>query len=246
MHKKIFITGSSSGIGADIAKDLIACGHSVVINGRDEIKLELAHKEMNSFDYVVGDFSSPSDINNYIDSASNSLKGIDVLICNVGSGKSVPPGSEDINEWNKVFDINFLSATTSIECSRKHFNKDANIICISSICGLEIIPGAPITYTVAKAALNAYVKGVSKPLGKEGIRINAIAPGNILFPGSSWEEKRIKNPDAIKDMLKNSVPLNRFGQPEEVAKLVSFLISEEASFITGSIFTIDGGQTSNI
>ena len=201
MIKKIFITGSSSGIGAEIAKDLISYGHLVVINGRDEIKLKKAHKDMNSYNYILGDFSLPRQINSYVDSASALLGGIDVLICNVGSGKSVQPGHETFEEWNSVLNTNFLSTTTSIECSMKHLNKDANIICISSICGLEIIPNAPITYTVAKAALNTYVKGIAKPLGKKGIRINAIAPGNILFKGSSWEEKIKKNPNNIYKMI---------------------------------------------
>lgn len=246
MSKKIFITGSSSGIGFEIATKLVNENHKVVLNGRNEVNLKKAKNDLSAFDYVCGDFSCLDNIDKYIETASTILGGLDVLICNVGSGKSVPPGSQDISEWKRVMDLNFFSATTSIESAKKYLNKNANIICISSICGLEIIPNAPLTYSVAKAALNAYVKGASKYLSKEGIRINAIAPGNIIFEESSWNDKLKDNPSSIKKMLKENVPLNRFGTPKEISELTSFLISENASFITGSIFSIDGGQTSNI
>tara|TARA_Y100000589_G_C26773856_1_gene474942 strand:- start:237 stop:614 length:378 start_codon:yes stop_codon:yes gene_type:complete len=117
-----------------------------------------------------------------------------------------------------------------------------SIICISSICGLEVINGAPITYSVAKAALNAYVKGISRPLGKDGIRINAIAPGNILFEGSTWQHKLDDNPEIVEKMLKNNVTLNTFGRPIDIANLVLYLSSPISNFVTGSIFTLDGGQ----
>ena len=69
------------------------------------------------------------------------------------------------------------------------FKSKGSVVCISSICGLETIPGAPVTYSAAKAALNSYIKGISIPMANHGVRINGIAPGNILFPGSIWEKK---------------------------------------------------------
>ncbi len=107
--------------------------------------------------------------------------------------------------------------------------------------GLEVL-GAPITYSVAKAALNSYVKSISKPLAKQGIRINAVAPGNIFFEGSVWEKKLDKNPDYVRKMLEEQVALHRFGRPEEIADFVTFLTSSRCTFATGEIFVIDGGQ----
>ena len=117
-----------------------------------------------------------------------------------------------------------------------------SIVCVSSICGLEIIPGAPVTYSVAKAALNAYVKGVARPFGKFGVRINAVAPGNILFDGSTWERKLTENHNQVKAMLDREVPLQRLGEAQEVADLVAFLVSPRSAFATGSVWTLDGGQ----
>lgn len=117
------------------------------------------------------------------------------------------------------------------------------IICISSICGNQVISGAPITYSVAKAALNFYVKSISKVLANKNIRINAISPGNIMFNGSVWDSKFKKNKKAILKMIENNVPLRKFGSPSDIANLSVWLASDQADFITGSIFVVDGGQT---
>ena len=117
------------------------------------------------------------------------------------------------------------------------------IVCISSICGNNVIKGAPIPYSVSKAALNAYVKCSANLFGEKGIRINAIAPGNILFEGSSWDKKIKQNKKLTDNILKNKVPLSRFGNPEEIADLACFLSSPKAAFVTGSIWDIDGGQS---
>lgn len=116
------------------------------------------------------------------------------------------------------------------------------IICISSICGQEVVPGAPITYSAAKAALNAYVRCSARPLGKLGIRINAISPGNILFEGSVWDRKLNEDSKSVEDFLKRDVALAKLGVPQDVANLALWLASPVASFTTGGIFVTDGGQ----
>ncbi len=116
------------------------------------------------------------------------------------------------------------------------------MVCISSICGLEVIPGAPVTYSAAKAALHAYVRGIAKPLGQQGIRINAVAPGNILSEGSVWARRLVEQPAAVQQMLDREVALGRLGTPQEVAELVAFLASPRAAFASGGIWQLDGGQ----
>ena len=116
------------------------------------------------------------------------------------------------------------------------------IVCVSSICGLEVVPGAPVTYSSAKAALHAYVRGISRPLGKMGVRINAVAPGNILFDGSVWSRKLAEDAGAVRNMLEYDVSLARLGTPRDVAELVAYLASPRASFATGGVWTLDGGQ----
>ena len=116
------------------------------------------------------------------------------------------------------------------------------IVCISSICGLEVIPGAPVTYSAAKAALHAYVRGIAHPLGQQGVRINAVVPGNILFDGSVWQRKLNEDAAAVGQMLARDVALAKLGKPQDIANLALWLASSAASFCTGSIFVADGGQ----
>ena len=102
--------------------------------------------------------------------------------------------------------------------------------------------GAPVDYSTAKTAIIALAKNLSKKLSKD-VRVNVLSPGNILFPGGSWDEKVKQDPEGINKLIKSSVPMNRFGTSDEVSDAAVFLCSERASFITGSVLVIDGGQT---
>jgi 3-oxoacyl-[acyl-carrier protein] reductase len=154
----------------------------------------------------------------------------------------VPPGSETHTEWTKILSTNLFSATNMIERTRPMLEKHrGNIVCISSICGIEAL-GAPVTYSAAKAALNAYIVGVAKTFGKAGIRINGVAPGNILHPGSVWQRRLEADKSGTEAMLQREVALGRLGTPEDVANMCLFLASDRAAFVTGSVFVADGGQ----
>jgi 3-oxoacyl-[acyl-carrier protein] reductase len=175
-------------------------------------------------------------------SVERDLCRLDVLVCNVGSGASMPPGSETQAEWHRVLALNLLSATNAVSaCAPLLRRNSGSIVCISSICGLEAL-GCPLPYGAAKAALNSYVRGAARWLGADGIRINAIAPGNIVFPGSVWERKLREDEAGVKAMLDRDVALRRLGNPEEVADLTAFLASPRSSFTTGAVYVLDGGQ----
>ena len=242
--KRVIVTGSSYGIGLSIANAFHEEGCTVVSNGRSEAKLVSSIANRDDWFGIVGDVTDPLMAGQVLQKAVGIVGGIDILICNVGSGKSVPPGSEAFSDWKDALSVNFLSATNTIEAAIPELKKTKGVIvCISSICGIEVIPGAPVTYSVAKAALNAYIRGISVPLGSEGIRINGVAPGNIIFEGSVWEEKISENALAVEKLLADSVPLKRLGLPADVANLVLWLSSPLSSFNTGSVHLCDGGQT---
>jgi len=241
--KKVLVTGSSSGVGLGIALTLKDMGCKLVINGRDVKKLKVVGDSVPDALAITADVRSSIEAQSLISQAVEHLGGLDAVVCNVGSGASVPPGKESFDEWQRVFSTNLWSTTNVVEASKKALSQSkGNIICISSICGIETIPGAPVTYSVAKAALNAYISGISRPLGKQGIRINGIAPGNIMFPGSVWDRKTSEDAEAVETMLSAEVPLGRLGTIDDIAQFVAFIISNKASFITGEIFVVDGGQ----
>ncbi len=243
--KSVLVTGSSKGIGRAIAEAFLAEGAEVAFNGRnvDELARVVAAQDKGQAIAIDGDVSKQDQSHGVIERVLAAFGKLDVLVCNVGSGRSVPPGAETHEEWLRVFELNLWSATNMVEACRHALAASRGaIVCISSVCGQELVPGAPLTYSAAKAALNAYVRGIARPLGKDGVRINAIAPGNILFEGSVWQRKLNEDAVAVEQMLARDVALAKLGTPQDVANLALWLASPAASYCTGSIFVADGGQ----
>jgi 3-oxoacyl-[acyl-carrier protein] reductase len=244
LTKKIaLVTGSSSGIGFGIAKKLCNEGCYVILNGRHEKSLKTSVDILgNNATFLKADVTKPNQCKLLIEKIIKMYGQLDILVCNVGNGNSKASGKETIDDWQKMFEINFLSAINIIKYSEKYLIKSkGTIVCISSIAGVDKT-GAPLPYSTAKAALNMYVKSSSKYFASHKVRINAVAPGNILFEGSVWDKKMEKNPSQVKSFLKNEVSLKKFGTTDDISNLVTFLVSPLASFITGQIFIADGGQ----
>ena len=245
--KKVLVTGSSSGIGLEIAKAFGNAGAVVAINGRDKDKLKKAGRNIYNSKIIHGNVENPKIAKKIVNKAVSLLNGLDVLVCNVGSGRSAKPGFENYKDWQNSFKKNFFSATNIIEASKRYLiESKGNIICISSICGIEYITGAAITYSVAKSALNSYVKMNSKIFGGNGVRINAIAPGNILFKGSAWEKKIKKKKRIVMSNINSNVSLKKFGNPKNISNICLFLASIKSDFVTGSVWVADGGQVKQL
>ena len=241
--KNALITGSSSGIGLAIARTLNFAGCRVALNGRNKEKLEKVAKDFNDAIVIAGDVTIPEVAKSVVHDAVQVFGHLDILICCVGCGRSVEPGLETPEEWQRIFALNFWSTTNVIESAVDALSATEGVIlCISSICGVEVIPGAPLTYSASKAALNSYVRGIARILGKKGVRVNAIAPGNILSAGSVWEARMNADREALSSILESNVALGRLGLPSDVAGLAVYLVSNLAGFATGGIWVLDGGQ----
>ncbi|MBR0815050.1 SDR family oxidoreductase [Bradyrhizobium diazoefficiens] len=239
------VTGASRGIGLAIARTLAAEGAKVALaaRGADAVNAARATIGINASAHIA-DVTDPAAAKALVESVDKQWDRLDILVCNVGSGASVPPGMETAAEWSRIIDLNLFAATNMIEAARPlmaHGSGDRAIVCISSIAGMAAL-GAPVTYYAAKAALNATVRGLARPLALDGIRINAVAPGNILAADGTWARKIAENKQAVDDMLQREVALRRLGTPEEIADVVAFLASPRAAFITGSVMVADGGQ----
>jgi 3-oxoacyl-[acyl-carrier protein] reductase len=239
--KVALVTGSSRGIGRGIAQALFDEGCQVIINGRDEDSLRQSAKRIGE-QWVAGDVCNSDQASKVVDAAQRFHGRLDIVVANVGSGVSVPPGTEDCAEWSRMLNLNLQSSVQTVSASRLALAASGGaVLCISSICGISAL-GAPIAYSAAKAALNSYVRGMSTVLAREGIRINGLAPGNVCFTGSIWERKLKENADAVQQMLNTQVSLGRLGSVREIADVAAFLCSPKASFMTGTVVVVDGGQ----
>jgi len=244
MNKKktVFISASSSGIGYYLAKKYKALNYNVVINGTNKSKL----KEVSSklvCDYFLGDLTQEKKIKSLVKKLKKNYGYIDVLICNLGSSNF----SKNNKNFKNAFRYNFFSTSSLVENSNNILKKSkSKIICISSICGVESIRGAPLGYSIAKSALNFYIKLISKELAKKMIAINGIVPGNILFPGSTWDLKMHTSLKKTKNYISQNVPMNRFGSPDDIFEICKMLSENRSNFITGSLFRLDGGQTKSL
>lgn len=255
LHGKwVFVAGSSKGIGYGIARRFLEEGANVILTGRDCNTLESAYNNFtetyneNRVLNYCGDLLDELFVHDIANELEAQLVEVSHIVCNVGSGKASSVMGNDVSEFKKMLDVNFLtSVNVTLGIGRLMFNDDGalshhrTITYISTICSKSAI-GCPVAYVTAKAALDAYAKNMSKHLAKYGVRVNLVSPGNILFSGSTWEDKMQANEAAVKKMLSDKVPLNKLGNIDDVASLVVFLSSEHAGFITGSDFIVDGGQ----
>jgi 3-oxoacyl-[acyl-carrier protein] reductase len=239
--KAVVVTGASRGIGRSIALGFAAEGANLAICARQEDALQQAADELGQTGAEVYsascDVSDQDALNGFLERAREAMSRIDVLISNV-SGMGL---ADDEESWLASFEGDVMAsvrATWKVAPWMKE-NGGGAIVHISSIAGLE--GGWPPAYAAAKASLLSHSKSMAIALAPDGIRVNAVAPGAIEFPGGSWEG--VKHEDrAMYDSFIATIPWGRMGTPEEVANAVVFLASDRASWITGACLVVDGGE----
>jgi len=239
--KTAIITGASKGIGAVIAKRLNELNYNLVLNYRSNTALieelidNFTNKDTNNI-IVKCDISLYEDAKKLIDEAYNNFGTVDVLINNAGITKDniLPLMTEE--EFDEVIDINLKGTFNCCKhiARRMIKQKQGRIINISSVSGLAGNPGQ-VNYSASKAGVIGMTKSIARELGKKNILVNAVAPGFIKT------EMTDKIPDEIKAEMMKNIPLQRLGQPEDVADCVEFLISDKASYITGQVISVNGG-----
>lgn len=242
--KRVFVAGGSRGIGLAIARAFVDEGAKVAIAARGREDLAAAEKSLAGVLALTGDMTDDKAVNECLDRTEKQVGPLDILVANVGNGTSTGGAAIASDEWQRMMAVNFFGAASLAVSAGRRFAERGQgaMVFISSIAGVESI-GAPAAYAASKAALQSMVKSFSAELGPKGVRVNAVAPGNVLFPGGSWERKNLEAPDKVERMLASEVPLRRLGAPGEIADVVLFLSSRRASFVTGATWVVDGGQT---
>ena len=247
-NKKVLITGASRGIGLAVAESFLQEGAKTYLVSRGSSALYENEKKLQntySLESVIVckcDCTNIESLNSLKNEVENKWNSLDIVIVNVGDGRSVSDALPDDEQWKTIWNSNFESALQTARTFLPILRKSNScLLFVSSIAGMEAF-GAPTDYSTAKSAIIALAKNMARKLAP-GVRVNVIAPGNVYFKGGSWDEKIKQDKKRVDEIIKSTVPMNRFATPQEIADSAVFLCSDRASFVTGVTLVVDGGQT---
>jgi len=236
-NKVAVITGGNSGIGYATAKKLSEDGVRVIITGRRKEAIEKAASELNVTG-LIADQSNLQAIEGLVTEVTSRFGKIDVLLINAGITKFATIELMTENVFDEIMNVNFRGAYFTLSKFIPILNDNASVVLLSSTSA-TISPQSASVYAASKAAINAVMKIAALELAFRKIRVNAVSPGPI----ATEIMNKIGLDDKLENQLIGSIPLARMGKADEVADLIIFLSSKQASFITGSNFLVDGGQS---
>ncbi len=230
MDKVALITGGARGIGRAIVEDLGRDHHVALTWLTSEPAPELLGEDILA---IRSDLSKPDQPAKVIAQVMERFGRLDVIVNNAGLVKSTPKEVFQAEDHRAILDLNLLAPAALLTAALPHLNRDASIVSISSMNAV-LPPRDAVTYGASKAALNLWTRAMAKELGPAGIRVNAVAPGAINIPEAP-------RPEELTALFVKDTALGRAGKPEDIAKVVRFLASDAASFITGEVLGVTGG-----
>ena len=239
--KIALVTGGTSGIGLATAKSFMKEGAYVFITGRRAPELAAAVKEIGSnVTGIQGDVSNLGDLDRLFEQIKREKGKLDILFANAGTAKYAPLGQITEELYNSTFDTNVKGLLFTVQKALPLIPDGSSIILNASIVASKGLSSNSV-YSATKAAVRSFARTWTTDLKDRRIRVNAVSPGSIDTPGlnellgsSDVGQQRLK-------MISNAVPLGRLGKPEEIAKAVTFLASDDSSYITGAELFVDGG-----
>jgi 3-oxoacyl-[acyl-carrier protein] reductase len=248
--KVVMVTGGSRGIGRAIALGFAEEECRLSLCGRTQATLEEVAEAITPSGVelltISADLTDPQGAERFVQATLDRYGQIDVLVNNVGGSRRGELEALSEQDWRDTYDLNFFSTLRMVRLVVPIMKRQGGgrVLNIASIWGRE--SGGAMTYNASKAAVISLSKSLARELAPHNIMVNSVAPGSTLFPGGSWDRRQRENPTQIAQFIKDELPLGRFGRPEEVAAVVVFLASQQASLMTGACVTVDGCQSRSL
>jgi 3-oxoacyl-[acyl-carrier protein] reductase len=240
--KVALVTAATRGIGLGIAQALASEGARVAIAARTESDVKRTAESLGGLGIAV-DLMAEDGPRRAVDETVSGLGPIDILVNNLGLRAGSSWSDTGAKEFATAFEGN---VTVSVRMSQLVLQGMLDrgwgrIVTITSVWGRET-GGAP-AYNAAKAAEISFTKSLAREVAAKGVTVNSIAPGSILWPGGGWDRRQKADPEGIAEFVRHDMPLGRFGTVEEVASVVTFVCSMQASLVNGAVIAVDGGQS---
>jgi NAD(P)-dependent dehydrogenase (short-subunit alcohol dehydrogenase family) len=239
--KVAVVTGGNSGIGLATAKRFVEEGAYVFITGRRQSELDAAVKEIGkNVTCVQGDVSRLPDLDRLYATVKQQKGRVDILFANAGGGEFAPLGSITEEHFDKTFNSNVKGLLFSVQKALPLFSDGGSIILNASIVSMKGTPALSV-YSATKAAVRSFARSWTVDLKDRRIRVNAVSPGPIDTPGLASLGSNAEENEKFRAAMVAGVPMGRMGSSDEIAKAVSFLASDESSYVTGIELFVDGG-----
>lgn len=240
--KVALVTASTRGIGLAIAQALASEGARVAVAARTAADVRRTAETLGGLGIAV-DLMAEGGPRRAVEETVNRLGPIDILVNNLGLRAGTTWSDTGAKEFEAAFEGNVTVSVrmTQLVLPGMLQRGWGRVVAITSVWGRET-GGAP-AYNAAKAAEISFVKSLAREVAAKGVTVNAVAPGSILWPGGGWDRRQKADPKGIADFVRHDMPLGRFGTVEEVASVVAFVCSMQASLVNGSVIAVDGGQS---
>jgi 3-oxoacyl-[acyl-carrier protein] reductase len=244
--RSVVVTGASKGIGFEIARTLVTEGSSLAICARQAGPLAEAAERLRALGGLV--FSQTVDVTDsealgtFVNAAAMALGSVDAVVANAGGSSGGALAESTSQDWLDTFELNVGHAAGLIRAATPYLARSSSpaAVLISSISGSKPAPHAQ--YGVSKAGLIYLAAALARELSPQHIRVNAVSPGSILFPGGGWDSLRVRDPERFQGFLDRDLPAARLGTVEEVASVVAFMLSPRSNWINGANIAVDGAQ----
>jgi NAD(P)-dependent dehydrogenase (short-subunit alcohol dehydrogenase family) len=240
--KVALVTGGSSGIGLATAKRFISEGAHVFITGRRQAELDAAAKELGSNATAVrSDVANLADLDRLFDTIKQTKGRLDVLFANAGGGGLAPLGQITEEHFDKTFNTNVRGLLFTVQKALPLMPPGSSIILTASTTSVKGTPAFSV-YSATKAAVRSFARNWTLDLKDRKIRVNAVSPGLVPTPGYDLMGLTKEQVQGFVDFMVTTIPLGRAGTPDEIAKAVVFLASDDSSFVNGAELFVDGGM----